>query len=303
MNEPAEIAYRQAERRLWQHVGLNPREQWIRVDGVRCRVQVTGEGPAVVLIHGAPNAGASWAPLLPYLTGYTCYVVDRPGTGLSEDYVVREDLEGHARRFVPQVLDGLGLDRAHVVASSFGGLLANMSVASAPDRVVRMVQMSCPSFAPGMTSPVFFRAMALRPTRRLIARVPFTRGVVRLVLRQVGQRTALKKNRVPRCFIEWGVSLQRHTNTARNDAGMIGSMMSLQGVRPESLVPKEVFQGGGVPTLFLWGEQDAFGGEDVARRVIRRMPDAELQVLRESGHLPWLDDPEGVGKATAGFLR
>ena len=150
-----EQRYREVERRLWAHVGLSPVEQRIQLAGVGMRVQVVGDGVPVVLIHGGPNAGSTWASLLPYLTKFRCYVVDRPGTGLSDDFVLTDGFHGFARRFVPGVLDGLGLDRVHVVAGSFGGFLALMSTAAAPERILRMVQMACPAFVPGNLAPGF----------------------------------------------------------------------------------------------------------------------------------------------------
>ena len=62
------------------------------------------------------------------------------------------DAHGFARKFVPGVLDGLGLDRAHIVASSFGGFLGLMSASAAPTRILRMVQMACPAFVPATSS-------------------------------------------------------------------------------------------------------------------------------------------------------
>ena len=99
-----EQQYREAERRLWPHVGLSPVEQRIQLAGVGVRVQIVGDGPPVVLVHGGPNAGSTWAPVPPYLAGYRCYVIDRPGTGLSDNFVLTDDVHGFARRFMDDVL-------------------------------------------------------------------------------------------------------------------------------------------------------------------------------------------------------
>jgi pimeloyl-ACP methyl ester carboxylesterase len=66
-----EAKYRAAERRLWDSVGLEPSERRVHLEhlDVEVRVQEIGEGPPVVLIHGASNGGASWANLVRGLTG------------------------------------------------------------------------------------------------------------------------------------------------------------------------------------------------------------------------------------------
>ena len=60
-----EARYREAERRLWESVGVTPTEQQLRLErtGVTVRVQEAGDGPAVVFVHGLSNSGVSWAPL------------------------------------------------------------------------------------------------------------------------------------------------------------------------------------------------------------------------------------------------
>lgn len=44
------------------------------------------------------------------------------------------------------------------------------------------------------------------------------------------------------------------------------------------------------PTRFLWGSNDPYGDEAVARRLVDAMPDAQLEVLAGAGHLCWFDD-------------
>lgn len=56
------------------------------------------------------------------------------------------------------------------------------------------------------------------------------------------------------------------------------------------------------PTLFLWGANDGFGKEDNARLVTGWMPNADLVMIPEAGHLPWLDDPALAANETSSFL-
>ena len=299
---PDEQRYREVERRLWAHVGLSPVEQRIQLAGVGVRVQILGDGPPVVLLHGILNAGSTWALLMPYLTKFRCYVLDSPGTGLSDDFSLTHDLHGFARGFLPGVLDQLSLGRAHVVASSFGGFLALMSAAAAPERTLRMVQMACPAFVPGMSIPGFMKALSLGPVRWLMNILPPNEKVDRSVFRQIGHGASLDANRIPQIFFEWDLALQRYTNTMRNDGEMIGRAGSLRGFPPDLTIPDDLLRSVTVPTLFLWGEDDPFGSAAVARHVVELMPHASLRTLPAAGHMPWLDDPEGTGQATADFL-
>jgi proline iminopeptidase len=57
-----------------------------------------------------------------------------------------------------------------------------------------------------------------------------------------------------------------------------------------------------VPALVLAGRHDLIFGPAQAQRIARRVPNAELVVLEESGHLPWLDEPDAFVAAVQRWL-
>ena len=272
-----EAKYREAEQRLWDLVGLDPHETFVTLPrlGVNVRVQEVGDGEPVLFIHGGPNAGATWAPMVEHLDGLRCLLVDRPGTGLSEPYEVGFDnIVGYGSVFVGDVLDGLDIDTAHVVASSFGGYLALTSAAAEPQRFQRMVQMACPAFAPGSLTPPFMRAIAIDPIRHILNALPPSDLATNSILRQIGHGASLDAGRIPKTFFDWYAELQRHTDTMKNDGDMIGRFASVRGFDPALTITDDVLASVEAPTLFLWGADDGFGREDVARDVVGRIPNA-----------------------------
>lgn len=299
-----EAKYREAEKKVWESVGLTPREVRLplKSTGTSIRVQIAGEGEPVLFLHGGPNSGTTWACLAEHLKGYQCYLVDRPGTGLSDDYVVRGDVLGFADRFAGEVLDGLGLQQSFVVASSFGGFLALRSAAAQPGRFRRMVQMACPAMAAGMKTPPFMKSMRFGFVRWLVPKLPPSKKASDDIMRQIGHGASLDAGRIPQVFSDWYLDLQRHTNTMKNELAMIGGALKGAAFDPALTLSKEVLGAVKTPTHFLWGEDDAFGGADVARELVAAMPNATLELLPRSGHLPWLDDPALIGKKTAAFF-
>jgi len=296
-------AYRAAEAALWSSFGCEPSaEHHVRLPttGTSVRVQEVGEGPPALFLHGGPNAGSTWVPLVAHLDGLRCLLVDRPGTGLSTPYpITASNLQRIGARFVPEVLDGLGIGRAHVVASSFGGHLALRSAAADPDRFLRMVQMAAPALIPGDTVPPFMRLMARSSVRRVMNALPPSQRAARAILRQIGHGASLEAGRIPPAFLAWYVALQRHTDTMRNDGEMIGNAIQQWAT---IRLTDELLASAAVPTLFWWGADDTFGAEAVARHLVEVMPDARLTMVPNAGHLPWLDDAEAAAAATAAFL-
>jgi pimeloyl-ACP methyl ester carboxylesterase len=299
-----EKRYREVEQRLWRTtVGREPSERRIRLASTdtEVRVQEVGSGEPVVFIHGGQNAGATWAPLVEHLPGIRCLIVDRPGTGLSQDYVITaEALPRIGARFVADVLDGLGLDRAGVVASSFGGHLALRSAAAHPERIDRMVQMGSPAAVPGETYPLFMRLMRHGLVRRVLRALPPNDRANRSIFRQIGHGASLDSGRIPDIVFEWYLALGRYTHTLANDGRMMGAEILSR--LPQVTLSADLLAGVTTPTLFLWGSDDGFGGEDQARRFTTLIPGAELSIIDAAGHLPWLDEPVSAAGAIAGSL-
>lgn len=301
-----EQAYRTSEHGLWQSLGASPTERYVELPrfGVRVRVQELGEGPAAVYLHGGPSAGTTWAPLAAQLNGIRSIIVDRPGTGLSEAFpVTAANLDSFADHFLVDLLDALGLDRAHVVASSFGGFLGLRAAAIAPERIDRMVQMSCPAGVSGMTVPPFMRAAAVPLLRRLMAAMPVSERGARSMLSGIGHAASVEAGLFTPEFMTWYLSLQRDTATMRNELPMIGSLFTVRGiVHPALSLSDELLHSIGTPTFFYWGADDPFGSEDIAEQIVAALGDAALRVVPRAGHLPWLDDPANAARAVESFL-
>jgi 2-hydroxy-6-oxonona-2,4-dienedioate hydrolase len=295
--------YRRAEARLWASVGLEPSERWIRMPttGAVVRVQELGQGEPVLFIHGAPNAGSTWAPMLAHFDGFRSFLVDRPGTGLSKAYAFTDsNLAVVGATFVSDILDALRIDRAHVVASSFGGHLSLRSAAAHPERLQRMVLVGAPPLIEGQALPRLMRLLAFGLIRRLLNLAPPNERATRTTFRQLGHRAGLDAGRMPPAFIEWYTNLGRYTDTMWNDGEMIGQIVSREAALSLS---SELLASVRTHTLLIWGEDDGVGGLDDARTLSSLLPESELVIVPEAGHLPWLDDPARVAEAAARFIK
>jgi 2-hydroxy-6-oxonona-2,4-dienedioate hydrolase len=303
-----ELAYRAAERRLWHSIGAQPVERSIRLDriGVDVRLQEIGHGPPVLFIHGVATSGVSWAGLAARAEGFRCLILDRPGTGLSQPLgrpVDPATLAEMADVLVADVLDALHLPSAHLVASSFGGYMALRSAAATPDRVERMVQFSWPVGAPTRTLPLFLRAMSLPGFRQLFESMPRNERWLRMLYGQMGHAQKLLDGRISQADLDCYLALMQHTDTMRNELAPARALIHpLRGLERVHL-SDDVLAAVACPTLFVWGGCDPFGGESVARALVDRMPNAELDVMDEAGHSPWLDDMDACVEKLTAFLE
>lgn len=304
-----ETLYRDAERALFTDAGIDPTERWIKLASLNtmARVLEVGRGEPVVFLTGGPMAAATWSYVAAHTRGVRCLLVERPGTGLTAPARGHFDVEtfpGYLADFVRDVLDGVGLDRATLVGSSLGGCIALRAAAAFPNSVDRVVLAGCPAFVPGWRQPQFFTLLRTPVLGRLLLAAPATRSSVRLGLRQMGHRRALAQGRIPDSMLDWERAWQRHTDTLRNDAGMIVALGSRRSgfdgrldLRPDELAAVTA------PCLVMVGTDDPVGGEQVARQLVSSLPSATLEVLDGGGHLPWLDDPERIAGHISTFVH
>ena len=299
----SETGYRTAEVRLWSSLGVAPDELRVPLAhaGSDVRVQVCGVGEPVVFLHGASTSGSSWADLVAALPDVRSYVVDRPGTGLSDALgrPVRrvEDLVELADHLLPDLLDGLGLATASVVATSFGGYLALRGTLAVPHRVRRLVLFGWPTGAPLGRMPLAMRLGAVPGLGAVMARMPVNDRAVRTMFRGIGLRQAMDAGRVSPEAIAAYAALLNHTPTLRNELALSRAFLSpVHGLDRRLLVSVADRASIAIPVRLVWGDGDSFGGQDIARDFVAPFPDARLEIVAGAGHAVWMDD---VGLAAA----
>src|SRR5687767_1691092 len=105
--------------------------------------EVTGDGPAVLLVHAGVCDSRMWARQVEDLrTDHRVITVDRRGYG-------KTPLEAGAKYAdaadLLEVLDELGVETTAVVAASFGAYVALQAASKQPERFSRLVLMSPPA--------------------------------------------------------------------------------------------------------------------------------------------------------------
>jgi pimeloyl-ACP methyl ester carboxylesterase len=166
-----------------------------------------------------------------------------------------------------------------------------------------MVQFSWPLGSPARRIPLFLRAMSVPGMSRLVVAMPPSRRSMPMLFRGAGHGPKLDDGRIGEVDLDAYFALMRHTDTRRHEFAPARALVSLIGGLNRLNLPDEVLGAVRCPTLFIWGGRDPFGGADVARALVARIPGADLELLPEAGHSPWLDDLEGCARRLTGFLE
>ena len=113
----------------------------VTVNGINLHYVREGSGPPLLLIHGWPGWWYEWhMNIKPLAAQFDVIAPYAPGWGPAKDQLPEVD-EGPLDLTLHQcdVLDALGLARAHVVGISVGAWMAAELAAIAPQRVDRLV--------------------------------------------------------------------------------------------------------------------------------------------------------------------
>ena len=301
--------YRAAERAMWQHHRAGaPTERWTDVTalGIRVRTLETGVGRPVLFVHGGPNAGATWGPLVGHLRDVRALAVDRPGCGLSGalDYATlstRQMWDSMVATLVA-VLEDADTGPVDVVGSSFGGACVLWLALHRPD-LVRSIVLEGVPLVEGMVLAPNLRPLAVRPLGRLIARLPSRDTDVRRTFRQLGHERLVASGWPSGPDRHWGLSMMNDTATMHHEVRLIQKGASWRGFRPGVAFDPAALRGITAPSSWIVGDRDPFGSVALVESWARDMPVADLTVMPGSGHLPWLDDPKEHAELIDDFWR
>ena len=293
---------------MWTSVGVSPSEQRLHLSslGIDVRIQEAGHGDPVLFVHGASNSGTSWANIAPLLGQYRCLFLDRPGCGLSDPLPSPfEDvraLEQFSDALLVDVLDALGLEKSHVVATSYGGYTALRTAAAHPERIDRMIIFGWTMGARNPELPWFMRIAGIPSLARLMTTFPVNERTVRSMFKRIGLRDAVERERVSPELISCYTSLLRDTETMRNEIEIGRWNMTWRGLNDDLALSDTLLAQIEAPVYLLWGENDPFGPPDAARTFASKIPTSTLELLPGAGHAVWIDDPDHAADVMKGFF-
>ena len=263
-------------------------------DGTRLHVEERGTGPPLLFIHEFAGDHRSWEPQVAHFReSYRCIVYAARGYPPSD---VPREIESYSQQIAVEdalaVLDGLGIDRAHVVGLSMGGFCALHLGLRAPERAESLVVAGCGYGAAPETQEQFRRESAA------IAEAFRTEGAARVAPRYaVGPARVQLQNRNPEAWRTFAERLAEH-----DSVGSALTMLGVQSRRPSLYAMRDELAALRVPTLILAGDEDD-GSLEASLMMKRTIPTAGLSVLPRTGHTMNLEDPAAFNRVVEGFLN
>lgn len=271
-------------------LGLDVRQTFIDAGGVRTRVLEAGSGPALVLLHG---------------TGGHADVYLRNLRGLSPHFrVIAYDLLGHGFTEKPgglytpdryaahlqDLLDALGIERAHLSGSSLGAWVAAWFAAHYPNRAGGVVLNAPGNIRNNPEGMDLIRESSLRAVREA------TRDSVRERLNWIFFRQDLLTDELAE--IRYRIYTQPGFQKAMEDI----LCLQIPEVRAKYTWDPTWLGRITSPALVLWNGHDPFGTLDDGRALTGWIPGATIEVIENSGHLAQWEAPDEFNAIHQRFL-
>jgi pimeloyl-ACP methyl ester carboxylesterase len=273
-------------------------KQDVEIDGLPIRYLAGGEGPSLVLLHGAGDNALDWQWVMPTLAAtHRVYAPDLPGSPDSArpaaDYS-----PAFFERFVAAFVDALDIGRATFVGNSLGGLIALRLALSEPERAGALVLVDSAGLGRAV-NPAF---TSVNVPGLGEAALPFWRTPVGAYQRAWG-RTALlfahPPGSVPREWVAEQCRLALSPGYLEAHLAVLRTQVGFGGQREVLVDQLPLLE---IPTLVVWGARDRVFPECQARVAAARLQEGSLAVVPDCGHMPHVECPDRFLAALDDFL-
>lgn len=266
-------------------------ERYVAVEGLRTRVIEHGAGAPVVLLHGASLGSSAdvWERNLADFAAQGLHAIapDLPGFGRTDP--PGDPSLGFRTRFVPRLLDVLGIERAHLVGHSQSGRIVVTLGTKQAERVVRAVVAGTASLLPPLPGAAKDSGEGDEGT----ASEPTLEDARRLLEGQLFDRTLATPQ---------AVALRHAMSTGRNFAAFLARRAAKGGEKPKD--EKAAWQRVAdvrVPLRLVYGREDRAAA---ARGELARThdPALDMHLVPRAGHLVQWDAPREFAALVAAWL-
>lgn len=258
----------------------------LTVNGVNLAVDVRGDGPAILFIHGYPLDRTIWQHQVGALTGWKRIAPDLRGFGLSDSPDLGYSIATYADDLAA-LLDTLGIDRAVICGHSLGGYVAFELARRYRDRIRALVLLGTRADADSAET---------RKSRDAAMALAKEQGAAAIAAQMLA---GLLAPGALQALPEVAARI-RSTMESTPVSGILGALGAMRD-RPDStpLLPSL----SEVPTLVVVGDQDQLTPPPLSRKIAESVPGAVLSSIANAGHLPAVEQPIATTRVLAEFLE
>ena len=272
-------------------------EHGMQLAGYGTRVlELEGDGPGLVLLHGYGDSADTWRPLMDRLgaVGRRAVAVDLPGFGEASPLrpgPLLPQFDAFAAAVLEEVAEG---EEVVLVGNSLGGVVA-LRAAEDPELPLAGVVPVAPA---GLEMPRWLNLIEHDPLTLAALAVPFPipSAVFKLTVGTVYRRLAFARpSAAERAVVD--AFCAHHASRER----VLALLSTGRRLIPELVPPPFDFASIRCPVLLVWGKRDRMVSHNGARLVLEALPETRVAFLDDCGHCPQLEATDQLLEAVLEF--
>jgi pimeloyl-ACP methyl ester carboxylesterase len=263
-----------------------------------------GEGEALVCIHGFPTSSWDWSLIWPGLIErFRVIAPDMIGYGFSDkpidySYSILDQATLHE-----DLLQSLGIDQIHILAHDYGDTVAQELLARYEDRkrekktgiVIKTVCFLNGGLFPETHRPRLIQKLLMSPFGSIFSKLVSEERFRRSFTAIFGKKRELTESELKDYW-----SIVSYNNGLSISYKLIHYMSERKKYRSRWV---GVLQNTEVPMRLINGPLDPVSGAHMAQRYRELVPNSDVILLKDTGHYPQVEDPQGVLEAFSEFLK
>ena len=262
-------------------------------DGVALYYEEVGSGTPIVFVHEFGGDYRHWEPQMRYFArSHRCIAFNArgypPSTVPDDPEMYSQD---NARDDVLAVLDGLGIEKAHINGLSMGGFASLHMGLAYPERCLSLVVAGC-----GYGAKADVHEQFVRETTAVADRMENETMAVFGKVYALGPTRVQFQNKDPRGWQEFETQICEHSSL-----GSANTMRGVQRRRPSLYDLEDKMRALTVPTLVINGDEDD-PCLDAGLYMKRTIVSSALVLLPRTGHLCNLEEPALYNQICGDFM-
>lgn len=264
-------------------MGIPVEEKVVKAENIKTNYLTAGEGKTVLLLHGNNASGSViWYPVIKSLSSYSKVIApDIVGYGESDKPLASYD-RAYFVTWLKNFLDSLNLETVSIIGSSQGGSIALQFTHDYPERVDKLVLAGSGSLGQGIPLGALLGFIWSNTLPSSFSGKWLNRFLVH-------DTKKIDKT--------WSKYLRKVQRTSRSKiAFWLGAGKAIKPIPEEQLIKIKH------KTLILWGKEEKLFPVSHAENAHRMMPNSQLHLIKDAGHITFLDQPDIFNDAVKQFL-
>jgi pimeloyl-ACP methyl ester carboxylesterase len=244
-------------------------------------IEIDGEGPTILFVHGLGGTSNSFQALLGALDGFRCVRPDLPGSGRSPTPASKLTLDGFVET-IGEVIRVIGAAPVHLVAHSMGTTVCQHVAVKMPEWVTSLT----------LFGPIHEPSDTARQRLKDRARAARQEGMIGIADAVAGGLPSATKRASPLV-----VPFLRESHMRQDAEGFAQSCEALADAQAADLRLLRC------PMLLVTGDEDTVAPPSIAQAIADKVEGATVKVLERCGHWTPVERPQDCARLLSEHVR